>query len=101
MLFRCLTIGAFVVLGPIICIGIATALFSFLKVQKAPSEENILYANRSYVAVFTRSAGRKTVRLPEPRTAREFFSGQMLTEGTADCFSWDAGRYRTYLFELT
>jgi hypothetical protein len=41
-LFRYLTIGAFVVLGPIICIGIATALFSFLKVQKAPSEENII-----------------------------------------------------------
>ena len=54
MLFRCLTIGAFVVLGPIICIGIATALFSFLKVQKAPSEENILYANRS-MSLFSRA----------------------------------------------
>ena len=41
-LFRCVTIGAFVVLGPIICIGIGAAIISFLKVQKDPSAGNIV-----------------------------------------------------------
>jgi len=86
---------------PVMPAGIVRNIIEDTGVHIYNEDDDILYANRSYVAVFTRSAGHKTVRLPEPRTAREVFSGQMLTEGTADCFSWDAGRYRTYLFELT
>ena len=86
---------------PVLPAGIVRNIIRDAGVHIFNEDDDILYANHSYVGVFTRSAGHKTVRLPEPRKALEVFSGKSMMEEASDSFSWDAERYHTYLFELT
>ena len=63
--------------------------------------EDIVYACASYVALFTRNGGERTLRMPIARVVREVFhevteSVEPVTEVT-----WQAKPYSTYLFELS
>ena len=62
--------------------------------------DDVVYANRSYCAIFTRSPGRKTICLPTAAGVREVFSDRTVEAKPVKQFSVEAEPYRTYLFEL-
>jgi hypothetical protein len=61
---------------------------------------DIVYANASYVGVFTVSAGRKQVTLPAPSRVWDCFTGQRMHDESVDSITWDAEQYHAYLFRL-
>jgi hypothetical protein len=61
---------------------------------------DVLYANRSYVALFAREPGVKTIRLPHAARVRELFTGQQIASSPVQEFTWEAAQYRTDLFAL-
>lgn len=65
------------------------------------NREDILYANASYVGVFTKESGKKIIHLPRPARVRECFSGRVLAAEPVPTFAWRAQAYQTYLFELS
>jgi hypothetical protein len=62
---------------------------------------DILYANKSYVGVFTLTGGPKRVALPTPGYVADAFVGTRLADEPSNVITWDAEQYRTYLFALT
>jgi hypothetical protein len=62
--------------------------------------QDIVYACASYVALFTRSAGQRTLSLPEPRRVRERFHGVTVGDAPVTTVTWSAEAYTTYLFEV-
>jgi hypothetical protein len=62
--------------------------------------EDIVYACASYLCLFTRTGGPRTVSLPGPRRVRERFNGVFQSERPVSEFSFEAAPYSTYLFEL-
>lgn len=62
---------------------------------------DILYANRSYVGVYiTDEYGPRKIRLPENKKVREYFSGSEISQSDTDSFVFNAEKYTSYLFEL-
>jgi hypothetical protein len=61
---------------------------------------DILYACESYVGVFTREGGEKTLRLPRQVKVREALQDRMIHEDPTDVVTWQAESYSSYLFEL-
>lgn len=63
--------------------------------------DDIVYACESYVSVFTRKGGEKTVRLPRPTRVREALQDRWMYEDPTHVVTWQAEPYSAYLFELT
>ena len=61
---------------------------------------DVVWANRSQVAVCVDQPGKRTIRLPEPRRVREMFSGQTVSNSPVSSFDWEFSRGETALFEL-
>jgi hypothetical protein len=62
--------------------------------------EDIVYACASYLALFTRQDGARTVWLPSPRQVCERFHGVVDGEAPLHEITWDAESYTTHLFEM-
>lgn len=62
--------------------------------------EDIVYACASYLALFTRRGGTRTVWLPSPRQVSERFHGVIDAEVPLSEITWEAEPYTTYLFEM-
>ncbi len=62
--------------------------------------EDIVYACASYLCLFTRNGGRRTLALPQPRRVRERFCGVYESAGPVKEFTIEVTPYTTYLFEL-
>ncbi|NUQ00311.1 MAG: hypothetical protein HUU35_10715 [Armatimonadetes bacterium] len=61
--------------------------------------DEIIYANRSFLAIHTRAAGERTFQLRQPADVTEVFSGQVLGRGVSS-FRDTIGAYRTRLYHL-
>ena len=61
---------------------------------------DIVYANRSYLGIFTKHAGPTTICLPRPARVREAFTGSVIAANPVRNFQLDAAKYHTYLFVL-
>jgi hypothetical protein len=64
------------------------------------NREDIVYACASYLCLFTRCGGPRTVSLPQPRRVRERFCGTYESQEPVEEFMIEATPYTTYLFEL-
>jgi hypothetical protein len=62
--------------------------------------EDIVYACASYLALFTRNGGARTVWLPSPRGVRECFHDVVDSDAPLREITWKADPYTTYLFEM-
>jgi len=62
--------------------------------------EDIVYACASYVALFTRNGGERTLVVPTARRVREVFHGVADAETPVTEVTWQTKPYHTYLFEL-
>lgn len=63
--------------------------------------DDIVYACASYVGVFTRKGGVKTVRLPRPMKVRDPLNDRVIRAEPTGEITWQAEPYTTYLFELS
>lgn len=61
---------------------------------------DVVWANRSQLAVCVDQPGKRTIRLPEPRRVREMFSGQTVSNSPVSSFTREFSRGETALFEL-
>ncbi len=63
--------------------------------------EDIVYACASYLCLFTRNSGARTVFLPRPRRVRERFHQAFESMQPVKEFTLTTTSYTTYLFELS
>ncbi|MDF1512548.1 MAG: hypothetical protein P1S60_01940 [Anaerolineae bacterium] len=85
------------VLDPVLVHNIITAAGVHIYTS---DREDIVYACASYLALFTRQGGTRTVWLPAPRRVRERFHDVIDADAPVQEIRWDAKPYTTYLFEM-
>ena len=62
-------------------------------------QDDVVYANESFVAIHTTSPGPRTLTLPQPRTVVDAFSGAVLGSGARQ-ISLTSDKYQTHVLEL-
>lgn len=76
----------------------ARTLLKEAKVHCYLDSDDVLYANKSYIAVHVRHGGMKTLHLPYAMKLVELFHDSSL-EQVAECgYTWEAKSWHTYLF---
>ena len=60
---------------------------------------DIVYACSTYIVLFTRSGGMRTLFLPQPSQVSELFHGVVKSDRPVSQITWGASAYTTYLFQ--
>ena len=78
---------------------IARELARLAGVHIYTEENDVLYANNSYLTFHAATSGKKTVKLPKAATVREVYSGKIFAENSKS-FEFELLKGETLMFEI-
>lgn len=93
--FRSVYVGA-----PHVPSDVLRGIARYAGVHIYSEDDDVLYANRHYVALHTAKGGLKTIHLPEPADVRDAFTGKPVAEDV-ETFTVSVPSHSTQLFRLT